>query len=106
MKQLINTLRILIDIAKQLGLPDSDLMNAIDFLEHDEYGLCFDTIVTQMYEYDIEIDDEFYSLLICISVKLVLSSDSYSFMKELIRNENKIPEHVKEELLKIIKSLG
>jgi hypothetical protein len=43
----------LISRCKSLGLPEKGCMNANSFLEHNELGLAFDTILTQMYEYDI-----------------------------------------------------
>ena len=53
--------------AKILGLPIADSNSAEELLENREYGLCFDTIVTQLYEYDIKIDENFYqkSILLC-----------------------------------------
>jgi len=83
MKILINSLLKLIDEAKLLGLNDHDLNNAIDFLSHHEFGLCFETITAQMYEYGIEIDNNFYELIIKIGSGMNLEQDSYSFMKEL-----------------------
>lgn len=103
MKTLINAL---LNISKALGIKVDDLKNAKDFLDHHEYGLCFDTIVTQMYEYDIEIDNEFYQLINKIGKKLDMPLESYSFTQELIRDKNNIPKPVKEELARIIDSFN
>ncbi|WP_408022230.1 MafI family immunity protein [Sphingobacterium sp.] len=73
----------LIEIARILGLNNRDLKNAEDFLTHNEFGLCFDTIVTQVYEYDIEIDSELYESISKIGERMNLKLESYSFMKEL-----------------------
>jgi L-serine deaminase len=105
MKVLVNALLRLIEIAKILGLDNRDLKNAEDFLMHNEFGLCFDTIITQMYEYDIEIDNEFYESISKIGEKMNLQQESYSFMKELIRNKSNIPKPVKDELARIIAGL-
>ena len=40
-------------LTKNLGLPEADYNSALEFLEYNEYGLCFDNVVTQMYEYEI-----------------------------------------------------
>jgi hypothetical protein len=95
----------LVEIARILGLDESDLKNAKDLLTHNEFGLCYDTIITQMYEYDIEIDIDFYRLISKIGEKMNLKIENYSFMKELIRDENNIPKPVKEKLAKIVASL-
>jgi hypothetical protein len=105
MKILLNALLRLIEIARILGLNERDLKNAEDFLKHNEFGLCFDTIVTQLYEYDIEIDNEFYESISKIGDRMNLKQGSYSFMKELIRDESNIPKPVKEELARIIAGL-
>jgi len=72
---------------------------------HNEYGLSFDTLITQLYEYDIEINIEFYELLVQIGKMLNLDENSYSFMKELIRDGKTIPKTVKDELSIVITSL-
>jgi len=92
MKILINDLLKLIEVAKILALKENDLRNAKDYLLHNEFGLCFETIITQMYEDDIKIDNEIYKSISKIGESINLVQDSYCFMKELIR-EN-IPKSV------------
>ena len=60
MKILTNALLKLVEIASVLGLDENSLRNSKDFLAHNEFGLCFDSIITQMYECDIEIDNDSY----------------------------------------------
>ena len=105
MKTLLNVLLRLIETARILGLNYRDLKNAEDLLIHNEFGLCFDTIITQMYEYDIEIDDELYESISKIGDRMNLKPESYTFMKELIRDESNIPKPLKDELTRIITSL-
>jgi hypothetical protein len=105
MKPLENILNTLLESTKAIGLSEQDLNNAKEFLEHHEYGLCFDTIITQLYEYDIEIDEDFYEVITKIANKMGLPFESYSFMKELIRSESTIPKTVKTQLANIISTL-
>ncbi|WP_431610888.1 MafI family immunity protein [Chryseobacterium sp. 'Rf worker isolate 10'] len=105
MNKLNDTLNRLIEISKVLGLNDIDLNSAREYVVHNEYGLSFDTLITQLYEYDIEINIEFYELLVQIGKMLNLDENSYSFMKELIRDEKTIPKTVKDELSIIMASL-
>ncbi len=106
MKPIENVLNVLIESAKAIGLSDQDLDNAKEFLEHHEYGLSFDTIITQLYEYDIEIDEDFYEVITQIANKMNLPFESHSFMKELIRNKKAIPKTVKIQLANIISTLN
>lgn len=85
METLKNTLVTLLDHAKTLGLQVEDSKNSKEFLDHGEFGLCFDTVITQLYEYDIEIDNEFYELVARIGNKMNLPVENYSFIKKLIK---------------------
>lgn len=102
MKKIVSAL---IEAAKELGLGDVDINNSIELLENREYGLAFDTIITQLYEYEIEIDDEFYELIVKSAHSMKISEDEYSFMKELVRAENIVPKPVKDRLAKILATL-
>ena len=79
-------LEVLIDRSKFLGTYKTDVREAQELLEYNEYGLCFDTLITQMYEYDINIDRDFYSLICEIGSKLEIEEKEYNFMKELIKS--------------------
>ena len=50
----------LIIASKHLGLGNNDIKTVQDFLSNYEYGLAFDTLITQLYEYEIEINIDFY----------------------------------------------
>jgi len=81
-KKLLNDL---IEKAAELGLSEQDIKHAKDFLEYNEYFLCFDQIVTQMYEYDILIDSSFYDLVQSIAKNWKLDEKEYSCLKENLR---------------------
>lgn len=95
----------LIEAAKELGLGDIDINNSTELLENREYGLAFDTIITQLYEYEIEIDDEFYELIVKSAHIMKISEEEYLFMKELVRAENVVPKPVKDSLAEILATL-
>ena len=78
-------LTALLEGARQLDLSPRDLSSAQEYLEHDEYGVCFDHIVTQMYEYDIAITTDFYNLVVKAANEMKLSENDYSFLQELVR---------------------
>ncbi len=74
----------MLEESRLLGLPQGDLDCAYEYLSHREYGLCFDTVVIQMHENDIPIDDNFYNLVKSVAEKMELTESEYSFMSELI----------------------
>nr|WP_294793609.1 MafI family immunity protein [uncultured Mucilaginibacter sp.] len=79
-----NLLINLLEESRLLGLPKDHLDSAYEFLSHREYGLCFDTVVVQMHENDIRIDNNFYNLIKSIAKKMDLSESEYGFISELI----------------------
>lgn len=84
MNILINELSRMIETACALGLSEKDLMNAKEYLKHNELELCFDTVITQLYEYEIEINEQFYELVSKIAKSMKLQQESYFFIKDLI----------------------
>ncbi|WP_353723041.1 MafI family immunity protein [Dyadobacter sp. 676] len=75
----------LISKCESLGLTEKDCTEARSLLECNEVGLAFDTILTQMYEYDILIDSELYRQIEAIAYGMSLNSEGYEFMSKLIR---------------------
>jgi len=79
--------KLLIDViekAQQLSLPIKDIENSREFLKYNEYELCLDTIATQLYEYGIKIDREFYNSIIAIFRKMNIDSENYNYLTELL----------------------
>jgi len=74
----------IIELANSFGLSLYDVANAKMFLENHEFELSFDTIMTQLYEYDIKIDNEFYILTLSTLDKMKIDKAKYEYVKELI----------------------
>jgi len=70
--------------AKSIGLPDIDYESANELLKHGEYGLCFDTIVTQLYENDVKTGHDFYADCISLAKKMGINEEDYIFIKDLL----------------------
>ncbi|WP_460677757.1 MafI family immunity protein, partial [Hymenobacter coalescens] len=62
MKQREVLTRALLAEATKLGLPQLDVEHATEMLEYAEYGLCFDIIAQQLYEFDVQTTEEFFQL--------------------------------------------
>lgn len=81
--KILHQLDDLITKAQKLGLPNTDIENALIDIEYNESELAFDLIVTQMYEHEIKIDNEFYDLAMSICDTLKLERQKFSFLNEL-----------------------
>lgn len=84
MKSLRKSISTLLTRAEQFGLPQNDITNAKELLDHSEFGLSLGTIVTQLHEHNIEIDLVTYELIERIARDMHLPIESYSFLKELV----------------------
>lgn len=78
-------LKRMIEKAKELGLNDSSIKFAEDDLEDGEAHLCFELLVTQMYEYDIAIDHEFFNLTCKVGKLLDIPEEDYIFIRALLK---------------------
>ncbi len=88
MRKLKKMLTELMADAEKFGLPERDINNAVQYFDYFEYGPCFDTIVEQLFEYNIEIDEHFYELCRSIALKMELPEKDYAYLKELIGNKS------------------
>jgi len=96
-------LSTLIKGAELLGLPASDIEAACEFLEYNEYELCFEQIVTQLYEYDTGITQQYYSLVAEIGLKLKLQQGQFDFLRELTRDTLPQSQEKLNSLAKLLK---
>ena len=78
-------LSALIVDAKKLGLAEADVVTATEFLAKFEYGLCFDTVLTQLYEYNIPINTGFYTAVENMAKVLGLPKSEFKYMAALIK---------------------
>ena len=83
-------------------ISENDLNNCEELLANNEYLLCYDTLITQIYEYDKEITVEEYDIIESASRELKFETSEYTILKELIRSETDIPKTVKNSIGQII----
>jgi hypothetical protein len=77
-KELLN----LIEDALRLGLTKQDAKNATDFVIHREWGIAFDVVVSQVYEYDIQVNQAFVDSVFRIARLLELPDEEYLYIKD------------------------
>ena len=91
----------LLEAAILFGLPDKDASNARGLIENFEEYLGFDTIITQLYEYDIKVNKDFYTFTCYVGEKLGVSHAEYSDIEKLVNEDNVFPKHINDSLLAI-----
>ena len=82
-------------------LNSNDYNNANEAICHGEYGIAFDIIVTQLYQYDVTITQSIFDLIEECGEILKLRKQEWDFMKSQISIESP-PEPVSEGTAKII----
>lgn len=85
MRNLKRRIGALIERARILGLSDTDVKNAAEALDYFELEVAFDTVVTQLYEYEIKVDLEFLRQVDEICDEMGIGKDKYSFLIELLQ---------------------
>ena len=71
----------LIEKSQLLGLSNQTRLEAKEFAEYHEFGLCLDLITTQINEYDIAIDDDFLGIVFSLADKMNISKNNFHFLK-------------------------
>ena len=77
-------LKSILERAVRLGLPDRDVELAREFLAIHDFGLCLDTVVTQVCEEGVRVDEEFYREVKEAAGKLGLAGEKVERVKELV----------------------
>lgn len=85
-RKILRQLEPFIERARFFGLSENDVENALSYIEYYEFEISFDIVAQQSYEYELKVDEEFYSLAMDICETLKIDKDKYKFLKELIRN--------------------
>lgn len=68
----------------KMKLPPDDISNIAEFIEHNEFGLAFETLCTQLYEYNIQISYEFFEMISLCGKSMKLEPSTWVPLKELI----------------------
>ncbi len=68
----------------ETSLPAQDTANALDLLDHNEWGLALTLICEQLYEYDVRIKGELYNRIEQLGQLMELSPEEWTMLEELI----------------------
>ena len=71
--------------AVRLGLSTRDAANAQEMLEHNEWGVAFDIIVTQLFEYATPLTAAFYEQVEACADAMEISAQQYSILLLLVK---------------------
>lgn len=65
-------------------LQPRDAENVEEFIDHNEFGLAFETLCCQLYEYEIPISKDFYEKVVIYGESIEINSSEWLPLKELI----------------------
>ncbi|MDI9341697.1 MAG: MafI family immunity protein [Sediminibacterium sp.] len=85
MKQIEISLKKFLQEAKSLGLTAQNYEMAQEYLENREYGLCFDIVITQLYDSEKTISLSFYCLIESLALEMKIPEKDYGYIKDMIR---------------------
>ncbi len=77
----------LIRLAGAAGLPEVDVKNASEALDHNESGLALDTILLQLFEYDIALEDSFIVKAREACQAMAIGWDQYQYVETLVKRK-------------------
>lgn len=75
----------LIDTAEKLGLDKLSAKDAKEYVYYKEYFLAIDTVLVQLYEYDIPINIYFLDLAYSLLKEIGFDKSEYSFLESLCK---------------------
>lgn len=68
-------------------LPEADIKNIVEFIENNEFGIAFETLCTQLYEYNIQISCDFYEKVSFYGKSIKIEPSLWLPLKELIMSK-------------------
>lgn len=73
----------MIDLIEQMRsiLPEKDVSEALDLTEHNEFGISFELICTQLSEYDLKISADIYQKIEKIGRSMKLDESIWQMLK-------------------------
>jgi len=83
---LITQLTQLLNEVKK-SLPPDDIKKIVEFIENNEFGLAYETLCTQLYEYNIQISCEFYEKISFCGKSIKIQPSMWMPLKELIMDK-------------------
>lgn len=83
-RRLIKGIRSVIEEVST-SLPPENVEDAIELLEYNEWGLALSLISTQLYEYDVPIDDSIYDQIEWLGSQMNMPPAEWTMLRELIR---------------------
>ena len=74
----------ILQLLEEVKLPATDIENIIEFAEHNEYGLAYETLCTQLYEYSAPISFAYYEKISFLGPLMQINPSMWLPLKELI----------------------
>lgn len=76
-------IRILHEVKKEL--PSEDVKKVVELVENNEFGIAYETLCTQIYEYEVRITKKFYEMVSFYGESIKIQPSIWEPIKELIK---------------------
>lgn len=62
-------------LAREMGLPNNDIRDIDEYINHNEWGLAFEVLCSSIQEYDLKASDDLYQKLCELGEKMEMGND-------------------------------
>lgn len=62
-------------LAQEIGLPNNDIKDINEYIEHNEWGLAFEVLCSSIYQYGFKVSDDQYQKICSLGEKMEMDED-------------------------------
>ena len=62
-------------LAREIGLPNNDIRDIDEFINHDERGLAFEVLCSSIQQYGLKVSDNQYKTICALGEKMEMGND-------------------------------
>lgn len=71
-------------------LPEQDIQNISEDIHHHEWGVAFETLCVQIYEYDIPVNTDYYNRMANLGKSMNIDPSYWLPLKKLIADNHQV----------------
>lgn len=62
-------------LAREIGLPDNDIRDIDEYIDHNEQGLAFEVLCSSVQQYGLKVSDDQYKTICALGEKMEMGND-------------------------------
>lgn len=68
-------MREILLLAREIGLPDNDIKDISEYIDHNEWGLAFEVLCSSIHQYGFKVSDNQYQKICDLGEKMEMDDD-------------------------------